>query len=130
KSAVLLSIDHIMAAFDVIEWDFIKLALQSYGLGPNFIYWFSIIYREAKSSVQVNGFISAPFGITRGICQGCPLSPSLYVLVAEAVANYIRKDPLVEGLILFGQEYKLSNFADDTNIFLSSYQSVLRVLQI
>ncbi len=42
KSAILLSIDH-MAAFDIIEWDFIKLALQSYGLGPTkFIHWFSI----------------------------------------------------------------------------------------
>ncbi len=73
---ILLSIDH-MAAFDVIEWNYIFESLKCYGFGANFVQWIKMIYSTGKvnSSLMINGFVSAEIFATRGIRQGCPLSP-------------------------------------------------------
>ncbi len=99
---ILLSLDH-QSAFDIIEWDFVFEALKGFNFGEKFISSIKMIYNASKvhSSVQVNNFVSASFSVTRGIRQGCPLSPTLYVLVAETVANYIRRDNLVWGVQIF-----------------------------
>ena len=49
--------------------------------------------------------------------MGCPLSPYLFILSAELLANKIRQDSTVKGLKIFGNEIKLSQFADDTTLF-------------
>ncbi len=83
RHGLLFSVDH-MAAFDVIEWEYVYKALQAFGLG-RFVQWIKMIYCPDRvfSSVQVNGYISAPFKVTRGIRQGCPLSCALYVLISR-----------------------------------------------
>ncbi|MCP4651518.1 MAG: reverse transcriptase family protein, partial [PVC group bacterium] len=130
RHGCLFSVDH-MAAFDVIEWEYIFKVLQAFGLGK-FVEWIKMIYshNHVFSAVQVNGYISAPFRVTRGIRQGCPLSCALYVLVSETVLNFIRKDHLVRGMVIQGIEHKLNSLADDTNLTLENYQSVLRVLTV
>ncbi|MCP4651484.1 MAG: hypothetical protein GY853_15580 [PVC group bacterium] len=128
KHGVLFSVDH-MAAFDVIEWDYVYKTLEAFGLGK-FVKWIKVIYCPGRviSAVQINGNISAPFQATRGIRQGCPLSCALYVLVSETVLNFIKKDHLVRGVAIQGVEHKINSFADDTNLTLENYQSILRVL--
>ena len=56
------------------------------GLGDSFIRWVKILYTVARSSVLVNGFTTRPFKPSRGVRQGCPLSPLLYVLSMEVLA--------------------------------------------
>jgi len=51
-----------------------------------------------------------------GVRQGCPLSPYLFVLLAERLSKKIRKDPTIEGIKILGNEIKLNQFADDTNL--------------
>ena len=46
-----------------------------------------------------------------------PLSPYLFILSAELLANKIRQDSTVKGIKIFGNEIKLSQFADDTTLF-------------
>ena len=81
KNGILLSVDQ-EAAFDRIEWNFIEKALIKFNFPYNFLQWFKIIYKDkfTKSRVLVNGFQSKPFNVSRGVRQGCPLSPLLYVL--------------------------------------------------
>ena len=67
---------------------------------------------------------------TRGVRKGCPLSPFLFVLSAELMANKIRQSHLIKGVSLFGNEIKLSQFADDTNLVCSDLLSVEKALQI
>ncbi len=127
---ILFLVDH-MSAFDVIEWDYVFKVLDAFGLGK-FVQWIKMIYSLdcVNSAVQINGYISAPFKVARGIRQGCPLSCALYVLISETVLNFIRKDRMVRGVTILRVQHKINSFADDTNLTLKDFQSILRVLVI
>ena len=58
-----------------------------------------------------------------------PLSPYLFVLSAELLSNKIRQDPTIEGIKIFGNEIKSSQFADDTNLFCADMISAENALR-
>ena len=80
--------------------------------------------------VSNNGYLSRSVALSRGVRQGCPLSPLLYCLVAETLANLIRKNRLIDGLKIPGcpREIKISQHADDTTLFLKNSSSVDQAL--
>ncbi len=53
----------------------------------------------------------------RGLRQGCPISPYLFLVTAEILAIYIRKNKKIKGIKIGDVEYKLLQYADDTNLF-------------
>jgi len=64
-----------------------------------------------------NGFATNCFKPTRGVRQGCPLSPYLFILGAEILLNRLQQTVEIKGINLFGNEDKISQFADDTSPF-------------
>ena len=58
------------------------------------------------------------FSLSRGVRQGCPLSPYLFILCAEVLANAVRKDENIRGINIGNVECKLSQYADDTTMIL------------
>ena len=77
------------------------------------------------------GFMTNYFEISRGVRQGCPLSPSLFVLSVELSALKIRQNPNCGGIQLPNdQEVKISQFADDTTIITSNVDSLKSHLQV
>ena len=69
--------------------------------------------------------------IHRGVRQGCPLSPYLFILSAEILAKAIRKCADIRGLLVKDTEIKLSRYADDTTLILDgSEKSVSEALKI
>ena len=88
-------------AFDRMSHTFIIKTLQHFGFGKQFIDWVSIIYKDPKARVKVNGFVTSTFPIERGVRQGCPLSSMLYVLCIELLTLEIKKDPQIKGLKYF-----------------------------
>ena len=87
----LLSLDQ-EKAFDRVEWSFMQDTLLEMGFGSSFVSCVDRFYRDVQSAVEVNGHLSSFFSLPRGVHQGCPLSPLLYVLVAEVLASNIRAD--------------------------------------
>jgi len=122
--AVFLSLDQ-QKAFDRVNWGYLQQVLEKFGFGPNFRKWVQILYTEINSSVICNGNISQSFSLSRGVRQGCPLSPLLYILSIEPLACAIRADPNIQGVILpGGTEVKISMYADDTTLILSNERSI------
>ena len=131
EEAAILSVDH-QTAFDVVEREFIFATLKKFGFGENFVKWIQVIYKTGKtcSSVLVNGYLSETFTTGRGIRQGCPLSALLYVLVSEMFCNNVRAVVEIPGINLFGNELKITCYADDTNFFGSSACAVAKILDL
>ena len=81
-----------------------------------------------------NGWSSNFFKLERGVRQGCPLSPYLFILCAEVLADAIRNDNNIKGITVDGQEIKISLYADDTTLILdgsrASFQNSLQVLEL
>ena len=77
-----------------------------------------------------NGFATNWFRPSKGVRQDCPLSPYLFILSAEILSVKIRQDSSVKGIKIFGNEIKLSQFADDTNLFTTDLASVENALKI
>ena len=56
--------------------------------------------------------------IERGVRQGYPLPPYLFVLSVEVLAKAIRRDPSIKGISISQNDVKLSQYADDTTLIL------------
>ena len=85
-----------------------------------------------QSAVNVNGYLSSFFGLSRGVRQGCPLSPLLYVLeVLYVLAVNIRCNPRISGLCLPGAVplSPISQYADDTSLILTSDDAIVAVFE-
>ena len=82
---ILLQLDF-QKAFDTIEWKFIQNAIAFLNFDESIQRWISIFYSNIQSSVLNNGFSTNYFALSRGVRQGCPLSPFLFVLAVELLA--------------------------------------------
>ena len=127
----ILSLDQ-EKAFDRVDWGFMLSTLRTMGFGESFVNWVRLFYTNVQSAVNVNGYLSSFFSLSRGVRQGCPLSPLLYVLVSEVLAVNIRANPLIKGLSLPGVSQPLSpisQYADDTSLVVCSDPAICAVFQ-
>ena len=126
---ILLQLDY-RKAFDTIEWEFIQRTIALFNFGGNIQRWISIFYVNTESAVLNNGFCTNYLRMSRGVRQGCPLSPCLFILAAELLACKIRQDNEIQGINIFGKELKLSQFADDTTLLNSNCNSVNKAIAV
>ena len=112
-------------AFDSLERPFISDSLRYFGFGPSLITWVKVLYCKSESCVLNNGWSSDFFDIQRGVRQGCPLSPYLFILSAEILAKAIRKNPNIRGISINNNDIKISQYADDTTLILDGSREAL-----
>ncbi|GJR75461.1 RNA-directed DNA polymerase, eukaryota [Tanacetum coccineum] len=84
KKALFFKVDF-AKAYDSVRWDFLLDVLEAFGFGSTWCTWIRGISDFAKASLLVNGSPSDEFHIHRGLKQGDPLSPFLFILVMEAL---------------------------------------------
>ena len=70
-------------AYDSLRWDFLDLVLEKIGFGSKWRGWITGCLENSTASVLVNGSPTREFEICRGLRQGDPLSPFLYLPVAS-----------------------------------------------
>ena len=97
---------------------------EYFNIGEKFIRWVKLLYTDISSCVGNNGFYSNYFKLSRGICQGCPLSALLFLIVAELIAIHIRNNSDIKGFKIGNNEIKIKMLADDTTLLLQDLSSV------
>jgi len=70
-----------------------------------------------------NGLSSDYFYLTRGVRQGDPLSPYLFLLAVETLATVVRENFNIKGITIEGEETNILQYADDTTAVLSDTNS-------
>ena len=117
-------------AFDSIEWNFISRCLEVFGFGADFRKWVSILYTDVSSCVSNNGLHSDFFNLERGVRQGDPLSPYIFITAVELLAIAIRTNDNIRGINLGDCEIKLLQYADDTTGILKDDASLKALLDV
>ena len=117
-------------AFDSVNRKFLYSTLAAFNFGPIFIQWIHTFYQNITSSVLNNGFSTGPFEIQRGVRQGDPLSPYLFIIILEVLAISIRENDDIQGIVVDGVEIKIEVFADDLTAFLRNDRSLKYFLDV
>ncbi|KAL4291067.1 hypothetical protein GQ457_14G002890 [Hibiscus cannabinus] len=119
-------------AYDTIDWGFLMVILKKMGFGLRWCQWISMCISTAYISVLVNGSPTAPFAISRGLRQGCPLSPMLFNLVAEALSAILKKATsygfFFPGFHIGQKAVEVSHlqFADDLIVFCGAEENQIK----
>jgi len=115
-------------AFDSINFDYMYETLKRYGIPDRFIAYIKTLYSGIESCVINNGITTSYFPIQRGVRQGDPLSPYLFILCLEPLAGAIRNNSDIKGIKLGNEVEKISLYADDITLFLKDLSSVRNVM--
>ena len=120
-------------AFANVSWSFMQKALDFFNFGVGINRWINTFYANASSCASVNGQYSSWFNIQRGVRQGDPCSPYIYLICAEIVSLMIRQSSKIKGIKLKEREAKLSQFAVDTTLCLDgseeSFKEAITILK-
>uniref|UniRef100_A0A4W5LH34 Reverse transcriptase domain-containing protein n=1 Tax=Hucho hucho TaxID=62062 RepID=A0A4W5LH34_9TELE len=117
-------------AFDRVDWNFMFGCMTQVGIPPEFTRWVRLMYMDPVVSIFINGHKAPPIWPNRGVKQGCPLSPLLFVLTIEPLSEMLRaKDglgiPLPCGYWTCG-----ALFADDVTLFSDNPACLVDQLEI
>ncbi|KAJ9685070.1 hypothetical protein PVL29_017197 [Vitis rotundifolia] len=87
-------------AFDSINWNFLMKVMTKMGFGSRWLAWIWWCISSATFSILVNGTPAGFFPSSRGLRQGDPISPYLFILGMEVLSALINR--AVEGGFISG----------------------------
>lgn len=116
-------------AFDSIEWSYLKAAINFFNFGPDILNWINVFYNDVSSCVLNNGHASTFFPLQRGVRQGCPLGV-LFVLGIELFGKALKNNKSIKGIPINNHEIKVTQYADDTTVFVRDRDSVVQLLDL
>eukprot|EP00253_Pinus_taeda_P015050 PITA_15050 len=120
KPGMILKLD-LSKAFDKLSWSYIQQMLLAFGFNATWARWIMNLISSPRFSILLNGSPSKSFRPSRGICQRDPLSPFIFVLMAEGLNRLLHSaisSQTLKGISLHGL-HPLSHqqFVDDTMLF-------------
>lgn len=112
-------------AYDRVDWGFLQGVLEKMGFQSIWVQWIMACVTTVHYRIKFNGELLQPFYPSRGLCQGDPLSPYLFLLVADSLSKLIKKEEnlgRIEGIRICRRAPAISYllFADDTLLFFKA----------
>ncbi|KAM7314357.1 hypothetical protein ISCGN_004141 [Ixodes scapularis] len=118
-------------AFDRLEHHFLFSILRAFGFPADFVRLFEVLYANLVSDLVINGRVTPCFPVARGVRQGCPLSPVLFVLCLDPLLRRINDHPSVRGFPLPGSgSLRVSAYADDVSLFVRDSDSLVVIFRL
>ncbi|XP_059638585.1 secreted RxLR effector protein 78-like [Cornus florida] len=121
-------------AYDSVEWGFIQRMLQVYGFSVKWINWITKCISSPKFSILCNGVPAGFFSASRGIRQGCPLSPLLFSFVIEYFSNLMEqaieegKIKLYKAVAMTDMKISYAFYANDLLMVVKAYMSTAKAI--
>jgi len=115
-------------AFDSVEHRFLFGVLKKIGIGNKLIQMIKVAFSGCASMILVNGHLSEPVYLCRGLHQGSPLSPILFILVGQTLTDRCVHNVQIQGISVDDVEVMMSLFADDTDSFLKDIAGIAELL--
>ena len=118
---IALKID-LQKAYDRVNWKFLQAVLTNFGFHGMFINWVMECVSSVSSSILINGGKSKTIFPTRGLRQGDPLSPYLFILCQEVLSRIIDREHMIVNIKgvkmnMGGPDFTHVMFADDLMLF-------------
>ncbi|KAG7536796.1 Endonuclease/exonuclease/phosphatase superfamily [Arabidopsis suecica] len=125
KSCYMAVISDMSKAYDRIEWTFVKLVLERLDFHQRWVTWIMQCMTSVSYSYLLNGFAQRLVTPQRGLRQGDPLSPYIFILCSEVLSGLCKKAQLekkLTGIKVGKKSPRISHllFADDTMFFCKS----------
>ncbi|CAN6352985.1 unnamed protein product [Urochloa humidicola] len=107
-------------AFDTVSWDSLDATMAARGFPQEWCCWIREMLHTSKLAVLVNGRPGTWFPCKRGVRQGDPLSPYLFLLVADVLQQMIKQDGGIRHPAAADVPCPVLQYADDTLILLKA----------
>uniref|UniRef100_A0A803Q6Q9 Reverse transcriptase domain-containing protein n=1 Tax=Cannabis sativa TaxID=3483 RepID=A0A803Q6Q9_CANSA len=123
----------ISKAYDTVNWEFLEKLMKEFNLPGRFINWIMTCLKSTSYSVLMNGRVQGSFQGKKGLRQGYPLSPLLFVLIMEYLTRRLllaadqskfRYHPLCKNLKIINL-----SFADDLMIFCKGEFGSIQIIK-
>ena len=131
QNGAILALDQ-EKAYDRLTHNYLWKTLETFELPAHFIKTVKALYETAETKVIINGIISEPYTVKRGVRQGDPISCFLFNLGIEPLACMIRTDKNISGYNIPGTNEQLiiNLFANDTVLYLNEHDTLQTTTQI
>jgi hypothetical protein len=112
----------ISKAFDTVNWSYLLDIMSFLGFGPRWRSWVASLWATSSSAFLLNGEPGPRIRHRRGVRQGDPLSPMIFMLVMESLHMLFHKAQETRILGYLHQNcasFRMSLYADDAAVFIN-----------
>ncbi|XP_075931049.1 tyrosinase isoform X2 [Petromyzon marinus] len=101
------------------------------GMSGPLVEWVARLYGGLRARLLINGECSGVIQVGSGVRQGCPMSPVLFVMSMEPLAQVIRDDQRIRGVTIPGnkEQGKVTLYVDDVAVLCRDTASVWRAME-
>lgn len=129
--ALFIKLD-ISKAFNSVGWQYLLEVLTALGFSIKWRDWISDLWRSSSSKILINGTLSTNIAHAKGLRQGDPLSPLLFILAIDPLQRIIDRaaqSGLLQPVLPRAANLRCSFYADDAALFANPSSLELKNLQ-
>jgi hypothetical protein len=117
-------------AFDSVSWASLRSVMLARGFPELWCDWMDLLFSSSGSAILLNGVPGKWIKIMRGLRQGDPLSPYLFLLMADVLQRLVRRDDTLQHPLVDGVPCPVLQYADDTLIIFRAGGAAARRLKL
>jgi hypothetical protein len=117
-------------AFDSVNWASLRAVMLARGFPELWCDWMDLLFSSSRSAILLNGVLGKWIKIMRGLRQGDPLSPYMFVLLADVLQRLVRRDDTLQHPLVDGAPCPVLQYADDILIILRADGAAARWLKL